>query len=103
MKQMSTRNIVLIPVLVLIVLVITAKVSGQVPDNEQDYGMIMREGLRTMPDAELSGLVENSGLTVMIGFKEETAMRGVSRYGEPLLSEEQTKLYTKQVIESFCR
>jgi|GEM_PF-6331116 len=85
MKQMSTRNIVLIPVLVLIVLVITAKVSGQVPDNEQDYGMIMREGLRTMPDAELSGLVENSGLTVMIGFKEETAMRGVSRYGEPLL------------------
>jgi len=85
MKQMSTKNIILIPVLVLIVLVITAKVSGQVPDNEQDYGMIMREGLRTMPDAELSGLVENSGLTVMIGFKEETAMRGVSRYGEPLL------------------
>jgi len=64
MKQMSTKNIILIPVLVLIVLVITAKVSGQVPDNEQDYGMIMREGLRTMPDAELSGLVENSGLTV---------------------------------------
>jgi hypothetical protein len=67
-----------------------------------DYGLIMRERLRAMPAGEFRDLVENSGLVVAVGFKDVNQPRGVSRFGEALISRQLTEQLANDVIEHFA-
>ncbi len=69
---------------------------------DEDIGMKMRREIRAMDDAAFRELVEQSDLTVMIGFKEVGRQRGVSKRGKALLSSAQAAPRADHVAQQFA-
>lgn len=66
-----------------------------------DLGMVMRNELRAMDDATFLKELERTGNIVMVGFKLETGVRGVSARGEALVPADE-KRQRMQVVERLA-
>lgn len=71
-------------------------------DWREDPGLYMRQQLRSMNNDEFKQSIEKGGLTVMIGFKEEDTVRGVSKKGKALVDKPRAEQFANQVVPQFA-
>lgn len=71
-------------------------------DWREDPGLYMRQQLRSMNNDEFKRSIEKGGLTVMIGFKEEGTVRGVSKKGKSLVEKSRAEHFANQVVPQFA-